>query len=228
MSRLAIIPVRSGSKGLPDKNILPLLGKPLVAYTIECALASGAFDKVFVSTDSEKYAAIATEYGADASFLRSAETSGDTAGSWDVVREVLEHFEKNGEHYDEIMLLQATSPLRIPEDIQAAIRVMDEKKAQSVVSVCKMEHSPVQCDVIPEDGCMNHFAENEYADLPRQMIPTYYRLNGAIFLITREELDRTPMFRTDAYSYEMPAERSVDIDERIDFDIAEIYMRNRS
>ena len=88
MKNIAIITARSGSKGLKDKNIKELCGKPLLSYSIECALESGRFDKVFVSTDSPRYAEIAERYGADASFLRSAKTSGDTAGSWDVVREV--------------------------------------------------------------------------------------------------------------------------------------------
>ena len=79
---IAIITARSGSKGLPDKNIRELCGKPLLAYSIECAISSGRFDKVFVATDSEKYAEIAERFGADASFLRSEETSSDTAGSW--------------------------------------------------------------------------------------------------------------------------------------------------
>lgn len=127
MKRIAIIPARSGSKGLKDKNIKMLCGKPLISYSIECAIQSGKFDKVFVSTDSQKYADIATEYGADASFLRSEETSTDSAGSWDVVREVIQKFESLGEHFDEIALLQATSPLRLPEDITNAFSILDRK-----------------------------------------------------------------------------------------------------
>ncbi len=226
MSRIAIIPARSGSKGFKDKNIYPLMGKPLIAYTIERALESKRFEKVFVSTDSPKYADISIRYGADASFLRSEENSSDTAGSWDVVREVIEHFERNGIRYDDIMLLQATSPLRSVEDIVGAVQMMNEKQAESVVSITEMEHSPLWSDVLPEDCCMDHFAENEYIDMPRQLIPKYYRQNGAIYLITRKELDRTPMFRKNAYGYVMPKERSVDIDDRIDFLIAETYLRN--
>ena len=101
MKRIAIIPARSGSKGLKDKNIKELNGKPLIAYSIECAIDSGMFDKVFVSTDSLKYANIAIQYGADASFLRSKENSSDSAGSWDVVREVIERLKEQGEVYDD-------------------------------------------------------------------------------------------------------------------------------
>ena len=100
MRSIAIIPARSGSKGLPDKNIRPLNGKPLLAYSIEAALASGLFDTVHVSTDSERYADIARQYGADEPFLRSAETSSDTASSEDAIREVLRSYEEIGQHFD--------------------------------------------------------------------------------------------------------------------------------
>ena len=110
MRSIAIIPARSGSKGLPDKNIKPLNGKPLLAYSIEAALASGLFDTVHVSTDSERYAGIARRYGADEPFLRSAETSSDTASSEDAIREVLRRYEEMGQRFDAFMLLQPTSP----------------------------------------------------------------------------------------------------------------------
>ena len=103
MKRIAIIPIRSGSKGLKDKNILPLAGKPLVAHTIECAIQSNAFDTVLVSTDSQRYADISKKYGAEVPFLRSEKNSSDSAGSWDTVREVITNLEKDGRYYDEIM-----------------------------------------------------------------------------------------------------------------------------
>ena len=152
MRSIAIIPARSGSKGLPDKNIKPLNGKPLLAYSIEAALASGMFDAVHVSTDSERYADIARQYGADEPFLRSAETSSDTASSEDAIREVLRRYEEMGQRFDAFMLLQPTSPLRTAGDIRAAFGVMEEKQAESVVSVCEMEHSPLWSNTLPPDG----------------------------------------------------------------------------
>lgn len=98
MNNLAIIPARSGSKGLKNKNIKLLDGKPLLAYTIEAAIDSGVFDEVMVSTDSEEYAKIAIEYGAKVPFLRSQENSKDTSSSWDVVFEVLEFYRHQGKH----------------------------------------------------------------------------------------------------------------------------------
>lgn len=226
MKRIAIIPARSGSKGLIDKNIKELNGKPLIAYTIECAINSGMFNKVFVSTDSQKYADIAIQYGADASFLRSKENSSDTAGSWDVVREVVERLEGQGEEYDEIMLLQPTSPLRIPEDIVNAIELLHKKRGNAVVSLTECDHSPIWCNTLPADGCMDNFDKEEYKDLPRQMLPVYYRYNGALYLVTDSELkNKESMLEHGCYAYIMPQNRSIDIDTELDFMIAETIMK---
>lgn len=226
MKRIAIIPARSGSKGLKDKNIKEFRGKPLIAYSIECAINSGMFNKVFVSTDSQKYADIAIRYGADASFLRSEKNSSDTAGSWDVVREVIERLKELGEEYDEIMLLQATSPLRSSDDIVNAIELLHERKGNAVVSLTECDHSPIWCNTLPEDGCMDHFDREEYKGLPRQMLPVYYRYNGALYLVTADELqNKEHMLENGCYAYIMPQERSIDIDTDLDFMIAETIMK---
>lgn len=225
MKRIAIIPARSGSKGLRDKNIKELNGKPLIAYSIECALNSMMFDKVFVSTDSPKYAAIAEKYGADASFLRSAENSTDSAGSWDVVREVIEKLKEKGEYYDEIMLLQATSPLRNIQDIKNSIELLHNKNGNAVVSLTECDHSPIWCNTLPEDGSMDYFDKLEYKDLPRQELPTFYRYNGAIYLVTVEELEKDNMLQHGCYAYIMPQIRSIDIDTQLDFLIAETIIK---
>lgn len=118
MGNLAIIPARSGSKGLPGKNKKPLLGKPLMAYAIEAAVESGLFKAVHLSTDSEEYAEIGRSWGAEVPFLRSLRNSSDTASSWDAVLEVLEQYSRQGREFDTVMLLQPTSPLRTAEDIR--------------------------------------------------------------------------------------------------------------
>jgi len=226
MKRIAIIPARSGSKGLKDKNIKELNGKPLIAYSIEAALESKQFDKVFVSTDSQVYADIAMKYGADASFLRSEKNSTDTAGSWDVIREVIDIFREKGEEYDEIMLLQATSPLRKSEDIINAVNLLAEKQGNAVVSLTECNHSPIWCNTLPEDGNMDGFDKEEYKDLPRQSLPTFYRYNGAIYLVTNCELYNTEhMLEKGCYAYIMPQSRSIDIDTALDFLIAETIMK---
>lgn len=225
MGNIAVITARSGSKGLKDKNIRKLCGKPLLAYSIECALRSGCFEKVFVSTDSPEYAQIAMKFGADASFLRSKAASDDTAGSWDVVREVIEQFEERGEFFDRIMLLQPTSPLRNASDIRSSFALMDEKDANAVVAVCEMEHTPLWSNTLGDDLCMDNFRRENYCEMRRQDLPIYYRLNGAIFLVKREVLGKQNMLRHKCYAHIMPTERSIDIDTEFDLKIAECYMQ---
>ena len=120
MKNIAIIPARSGSKGLKDKNIKLLNGKPLMNYTIEAAIKSGLFDCVHVSTDSDQYAVIARMCGADVPFLRKPDMASDTASTWDAMRFVLDEYKKRGEEFDILTVLQPTSPLRTSEDISAA------------------------------------------------------------------------------------------------------------
>lgn len=227
MKRIAIIPIRSGSRGLKNKNILPLNGKPLVAHSIEAALDSHKFDKVFVSTDSQEYALVSQKYGADVSFLRTKQTATDTASTWDVVREVLGRFEEENEYYDEVMLLQATSPLRSVDDIKSSIDLYYNKKALSVESVTEMEHSPLWSNILPPDGNMDHFFNSEYCSLPRQLLPKYYRENGAIYFFNRDILKKkdNEMFLKGCYAYIMPNIRSIDIDTEMDFFLAEEYLR---
>ena len=121
MTSIAIILARSGSKGLKDKNIKLMNGKPLIAYSIEAAKNSGLFDVVHVSTDSQKYADIAAEYGADEPFLRSEEMSSDTADSWDAVLEVLRRYKELGKEFDMVTLLQPTSPIRTAKKNRAPL-----------------------------------------------------------------------------------------------------------
>lgn len=224
MKSIAIIPARSGSKGLPDKNILPLNGKPLLACSIEAARASGMFDTVHVSTDSAHYAQIAAQFGADEPFLRSAEASSDTASSEDAIREVLRRYAEQGQRFDAFMLLQPTSPLRTAADIRSAFAVMEEKNAESVISVCEMEHSPLWCNTLPPDDSMRDFIRAG-GNRRRQDLQTYYRINGAIYLVKTEHFLRTGRLYGDGcYAYRMPAARSVDIDSRLDLTIAEAIL----
>lgn len=227
MKHIAIIPARSGSKGLPHKNIRPLCGKPLLAYSIDVALASGLFDTVHVSTDSEQYAEIARRYGADVPFLRYKTTASDTASSIDVMLEVLQRYEELGHIFDTCMLLQPTSPLRRVEDLTSAFTQMEETKAASVVSVCKVDHSPLWCNTLPENGCMDHFLVPA-AKEPRQKLAQYYRINGAIYLTTVTNLKETGALNYDqsCFATLMPRSRSIDIDDELDFIIAEAIVNH--
>lgn len=228
MGNIAVITARCGSKGLKDKNIKLLNGKPLMAYTIEAARQSGCFDCIHVSTDSEEYAAIAREFGAETPFLRDAKLASDTAGSWDVVRAVLHQYAQEGSKFETAALLQPTSPLRTAGDIQNAFALMEDKNAQVVAGVCEMEHSPLWSNTLPEDRNMNGFQSTSFL-IPRQQLPVYYRINGAIYLINVDYLmKKGELYGQCSYAYIMPKERSVDIDDMFDLLLVETYMRKSS
>ena len=227
MKNIAIIPARSGSKGLPDKNIRLLCGKPLLAYSIEAALQSDIFDVVHVSTDSIQYAEIAKKFGADVPFLRSTETSSDSASSWDVVKEVIEKYQKVGKCFDTFMLLQPTSPLRTSEDIRNAYKLMNDKKANAIVAVCEADHPPQFYNVLQADGSLKDFLHDEVNDKRRQDMGTYYRINGAVYLAkTSYFLRNSNIYRDACYAYVMEKNRSVDIDSLFDFQCAEFLLTN--
>lgn len=226
MRNLAIIPARSGSKGLKDKNIRKLVGIPLVGYTIKAALDAQIFDTVMLSTDAEEYAEIGRAYGAEVPFLRSEYTSLDTASSWDVVKEVVHQYRKLGYEFDSIAMLQPTSPLRNAEDIIRAYNLFCEKKANAVISVCEAEHSPLWSNVLTPDLAMKHFAETDHPTSYRQELGTFYRLNGAIYIVNHAVLeDVDGMYQNQCYAYIMEQCHSIDIDSELDFIIAEAVMR---
>ena len=226
MKPLAIIPARSGSKGLRDKNIKPMAGKPLMVYSIQAALDSGVFDEVMVSTDSEHYADIAREWGGSVPFLRSETTSTDHASSWDMVKEVLEGYRSLGKEYDSFCLLQPTSPLRTAQDINNAYDLFQSAET-AVISVCEADHPPVWFHELPEDHSLDGFAQRE-DDKQRQEVGTYYRVNGAIYFIRTEELYRDEfLYRKGSFAYIMPRSRSIDIDTETDFIIAEAILKSQ-
>lgn len=220
MKNIAIIPARSGSKGLKNKNIKLFNGKPLMWYSIDVALQSGCFDEVMVSTDSERYADIAKACGAEVPFLRTKDASTDNASSWAVVKEVIEQYKKLGHLYDTVMLLQPTSPMRQPNDIIKAYEIMNEKKARSVISVCEVEHSPLWCNTLPMDNNLSGFIDLK-ALSRRQDLPCYYRINGAIYLTKVDDNIGENLYDSNGFAYIMPKERSIDIDSDLDFRIAE-------
>ncbi len=222
---LAVIPARSGSKGLKDKNIKELNGKPLLAYSIEAAQKSGLFNRIHVSTDAENYAGIARKYGAHVPFLRDSEMSSDTASTWDAVRFVLKEYGRLGESFDTVTVLQPTSPLRTAEDITGAFRLFWDKKANMISSVCEMEHSPLWSNTLPEDLSMENFEDESLAFLPRQSLPVYYRENGAIYIVKVQHLLSAPnIYKNQCYAYIMEQSHSVDIDGAVDFAVAQTML----
>jgi len=224
---IAIIPARSGSKGLKDKNIKLLNGKPLIAYTIEAAKQSNLFDEIFVSTDSQEYATIARKFGANVPFLRGKELASDTSSSWDVVKNALLDYKKIGKEFDTVALLQPTSPLRKFEDIIVGYDNMKAEDVNAVVGVCAVDHSPLWCNTLPEDKSLKDFLKVELIKMPRQSLPTYYRINGALYIVKTEYLMATEsIYEEKCYAVVMQKENSIDIDDAMDFKIAEMLMLN--
>lgn len=222
---IAIIPARSGSKGLADKNIRILVGKPLIAYSIIQAQEAGVFDEIFLSTDSQEYANIAIQYGANVSFLRSEKLATDTASTWDCVKEALEQYETMGKKFDIFVVLQPTSPLRAPQDIVTAVETMVLKKADSVVSVCEADHSPLWYNILPDNQSLKGFIRPEIMSKTRQELSTFYRINGAIYAVSTSYFIRTQnIYDGNSFAYIMPKERSIDIDTLFDFSIAECLL----
>ncbi len=227
MRCLAIVPARSGSKGLKDKNIRLVNGKPLIHYTLEAAVNSGVFKEVMLSTDSEKYAAIAREIqGVKVPFLRDELNATDVASTWDVVREVISKYKEMGKEFDAFCVLQPTSPLRNSNHIKEAYEKMLEKNADSVISLCKLEHSINTCNVLPEDGSMYGFLKDE-TKYARQMNSTYYRLNGAIYFSkVASFLKEGTIYTKKSNSYVMDSISSVDIDDELDLRYAEYLIKS--
>ncbi|QOP43233.1 acylneuraminate cytidylyltransferase family protein [Sulfurimonas sediminis] len=221
---LAIIPARGGSKRLPRKNILDLNGKPLIAYTIESALKSKYIDDVVVSSDDDEILTISKKYGAD-TIKRPAELATDTATSFDTIKHTIEHVKK----YDFIVLLQPTSPLRKSHHVDESIELLMDKKADAVVSVCEMDHSPLWSNTLPEDGSMSSFLRDEVKNKRSQDLEKYYRLNGAVYICDSDKLLEEESFflKENIFAYVMDRESSVDIDEEIDFKMVEIFGVNK-
>lgn len=227
MRNIAIIPARSGSKGLKDKNIKLLNGKPLIAYTIEAAKQSNLFDEIFVSTDSQEYATIARKFGANVPFLRGKELASDTSSSWDVVKNALLDYKNIGKEFDTVALLQPTSPLRKFEDIIVGYDNMKAEDVNAVVGVCAVDHSPLWCNTLPEDKSLKDFLKVELIKMPRQSLPTYYRINGALYIVKTEYLMATEsIYEEKCYAVVMQKENSIDIDDAMDFKIAEMLILN--
>lgn len=228
MKNIAIIPARSGSKGIKDKNIKMLCNKPLIAWTIEAALQSEMFDTVMVSTDSEQYAEVAKQFGAKVPFLRSKVNSSDTSSSWDAVKEVILKYHELGDDFDTFTLLQPTSPLRSARDITESFGLMKIKNARSIVSVCETEDSPYTCNTLPRSLSMDDFFVEEFKNTRRQDLPKCYKLNGAIYLSkTCDFLKDGDIYSNDCYAYIMDEKNSIDIDTELDFRIAEILLKEQ-
>lgn len=222
---LAVIPARGGSKRLPRKNIKPLAGKPLIAWTLEAAKHSHYLDEVIVSTEDQEIARVTKAFSASV-LDRPTELATDEATTFSVLQHAIEHYRTAGQVFDYIVLLQPTSPLRQSEDIDGAIELLLSRLASGVVTVTEAEHHPLRSNKLPPDRLMDSFLRPEAKDKTIQEMPIYYRLNGAVHIAAIEPFltHRTFFLPSDVFAYVMPAERSSDIDTELDFALAEFLL----
>lgn len=218
---IAIIPARAGSKGIKNKNIVELNGKPLINYTIEAALASHVFDHVFVTTDSRKIAEVSARCGAQV-INRPAELAQDKSSSLDVIDHALEATEFSEGSF---CLLQPTSPLRDSGNIKEAFELYKKSEATSVISALEVTHHPYKCLVENAKGEYIPIRNAEDLVSPRQDLSNCIAPNGAIYFCDIARfLEERVLFFPDTEYYLMDAERSVDVDSLSDLKIAEFYL----
>ena len=208
---LAIIPAKKNSKRLPNKNIKLLGGKPLIAHTIEAAIKSKQITRVIVSTDCPKIAKISKKYGAEVPFLRPKRLTTDQSGKLEVCKHVINFLvNKEGINITSFIVLQPTSPLRLVKDINEAIKIFRKKKADSVVSFCKAK--PLEWHrYFKKDGSFYSAYKKNRISNPSNI--NNYLLNGSIYIFRTSFMNKNITYNNKSFSYVMPKERSVDIDD---------------
>jgi len=230
MKILAVIAARGGSKGVKNKNIRFLADKPLIAHTISQVKRWGKFDKFIVSTDSERIASVAREYGAEVPFLRPLSLAGDTSPKMDALRHALLGAEAHyTEKFDALLDLDATSPVRTIEDINGILEVFKEKKASCIFSVVKAHKNPYfnMVEKLP-DGSVEISKKVSGEITRRQATPPVFNMNASMYVYERDflldETNKMP-YSKDAYIYEMGELSSVDIDTELDFRFIEFLVK---
>ncbi len=222
---IAIIPARSGSKGLPDKNVKNLFGKPMIAYTVEAAVKSSLISDVIISTDSQKIADIATSYGATCPFLRPEYLASDNAKAVDNYIYTIERLNSEyGYFIKEFVVLQPTSPLRITVDIDSSISLFREKQAESVVSYTEESHPVRWHKYLDKSNKFENVFEDNHKLENRQDERKSYYPNGAIFVFDFNLIKKKRYYSEKSYAYLMPKIRSVDVDYIDDFEYAEYLL----
>jgi len=224
---VAVIPARGGSKGIPRKNLTTVLGKPLIAYTIEAAIKAQTVDKVIVSTDDEHIAAASQDYGAEVPFIRPHHLATDTATTLSVLQHAITYLAEHQNYLaDMVVCLQPTSPLRSAEDIDAAVKLCLDSGADSVVSLCQAKHHPYWMKKIVDGRVHPLMNEDENHYTRRQDLPPVYQLNGALYITrTNVLLEENRVLGKYTAPYIMPQDRSIDIDTSNDLKFATVLLK---
>jgi N-acylneuraminate cytidylyltransferase len=224
---ISVVPARGGSKSVPGKNVRSLAGKPLIAWAIEAARKTGAIDRVIVSTDDPGIAAVSSEYGAEV-YHRPPHLAADESLVIDALRDLVATLRREGENAEIMVLLEATSPLRTPGDVQICLEKLVREGLDSVATFHEAELNPHRAWKI-EDGRPEVFIPGAVPWLPRQKLPKAYQLNGAVyaFRIDGIRCDTPSLLFGRSGAVVLPKDRACDIDDEMDFLIAEYLLRRR-
>lgn len=218
---LCIIPARGGSKRIPHKNIIPLCGKPLISYSIECAKKIKIFEKIIVSTDDNNIAQISLKYGGEVPFLRPENISADDSTPISLITHVLKYF--NNDRFDAVVYLQPTSPLRTENQIQDCLKLFEETNADTLTTVKKVEDHPYWTMTI-QNGELNPFFTKNHIQLDRKQLPDCYIENGAIYIIKIDTINKGLFYGKKVIPFIMDRKTSLDIDNPDDLLLAEYYL----
>lgn len=230
MRILVTICARKGSKRVKNKNMRNLMGKPLIAHTIETAKKWGKADRIIVSTDSKEIAEISQEYGADVPFMRPDELASDAAPKLPVIQHAVKYLkDEENEEFDLVVDLDPTSPLRTVEDLDNAYKIMVEKDAVNLFSVCLARKNPYFNMVELDERGYARLSKNlENPVFRMQDTPMVYEMNASIYVYwTKYLLDMDSVINEGSIIYEMPDERSIDIDSEVDFRMVEFFINKQ-
>lgn len=219
-SSICVITARGGSKRIPRKNIKEFCGRPIIAYSIEAALESELFDEVMVSTDDEAIAAVAREFGASVPFMRSAAASDDYATTKDALSEVLENYGEMGLGFDSVCCLYPTAPFVTPRKLQNARRLFDEG-VDTVLTIVKFSFPP-QRALIAEDGGMRFWQPENAVARSQDLTPLYHDAGQFYFCKAERVMRPGTLLGPATLGYEVPETEVQDIDNPIDWELAEI------
>lgn len=231
MNVLAIVPARGGSKGLPGKNIRPIVGRPLIVHSLQCAAMCPEIKRCIVSTDSEEIASVARQHGAHVPFLRPAELAGDSTPMMPVLQHALAQMEQlDACRYDAVMLLDPTSPGRTPDDVARACAMLSERSdADGVIACSEPTFNPFWVGVTEREGLAVPAIPTGQFYTRRQDVPRFLRINGALYLWRRDFLVNAPSdwLRDSRHlMLEIPEERALSIDTLYEFRLAELMMEH--
>lgn len=226
MKTLYVIPARGGSKGIPGKNIKPLAGKPLISYTIDVARELAPDCDICVTTDDADIISTVEAMNLKVPFVRPAELATDHSGTYEVLIHALDFYESQGIHYDTLVLLQPTSPLRTADDVRSCLQLYTPE-IDMVVSVMQAATNPYYNAFETDENGFLHISKGDGKYTRRQDAPKVWEYNGAVYVINTASLRKMKLGEfTRRRMYEMSRERSIDLDTPTDWLIAETLIRN--